>query len=178
MKRKETVPPDGKPAHEQPRWRRDFPIDWPEDDYVSRRDFTGFMVLTSLALVVGQFWIVIQNYFLKKRGLPSIIKIAKHGDVPIGGTLLFKYPDELTPCLLIRLEETNYVAYNQQCTHLSCPVIPRVNTNSLHCPCHEGKFDLNTGQPLSGPPRRPLPRINIEIRGDAVYATGVERKTT
>src|SRR5205823_4088402 len=41
-----TVPPDGKPDDQQPAWRRDFPIDWPQDHYVSRRDFTKFMVLT------------------------------------------------------------------------------------------------------------------------------------
>ncbi len=52
-----TVAPDGRPESEQPDWRRDFPIDVPEDDYVARRDFTKFMGLTSLAFVVGQFWI-------------------------------------------------------------------------------------------------------------------------
>lgn len=57
-----SVPPDGRPEEEQPRWRRDFPIDWPEDQYVSRRDFTKFMVLTSLAFTVGQFWILFQNF--------------------------------------------------------------------------------------------------------------------
>ena len=25
-----------------PPWRRDFPIDWPQDEYVSRRDFIKF----------------------------------------------------------------------------------------------------------------------------------------
>jgi hypothetical protein len=53
-----TIPPDGAPLEEQPRWRQDFPIDWPQDHYVSRRDFTKFMVLTSLAFTAGQFWIV------------------------------------------------------------------------------------------------------------------------
>ena len=30
--------PDGLPVEQQPKWRRDFPIDWPQDEYVSRRD--------------------------------------------------------------------------------------------------------------------------------------------
>ena len=63
-----TVAPDGRPTAEQPRWRKDFPIDWPEDHYVARRDFTKFMVLTSLAFTVGQGWIVLQNFFRKRRG--------------------------------------------------------------------------------------------------------------
>ena len=39
---------------EPPKWRRDFPIDSPQDQYVARRDFMKFMVLTSLAFAVGQ----------------------------------------------------------------------------------------------------------------------------
>ena len=38
---------------EQPKWRRDFPIDWAQDEYVSRRELVKFMVLTSAALTVG-----------------------------------------------------------------------------------------------------------------------------
>lgn len=53
-----TMAPDGRPAAEQPRWRQDFPIDAAQDEYVARRDFTKFMVLTSLAFAVGQLWIV------------------------------------------------------------------------------------------------------------------------
>src|SRR5579875_3286117 len=30
-----------------PAWRQDFPIDWPQDHYVARRDFTKFLVLTA-----------------------------------------------------------------------------------------------------------------------------------
>ena len=52
-----TIPPDGRPPEVQPAWRRDFPIDWPQDQYVARRDFSKFMVLTSLAFFVGQVWI-------------------------------------------------------------------------------------------------------------------------
>ena len=46
-----SVPPDRAPAISQPRWRRDFPIDWDEDDFVSRRDLIKFVVLTSGAFV-------------------------------------------------------------------------------------------------------------------------------
>ena len=29
-----TLPPDGRPADEQPQWRRDFPVDVPQDQYL------------------------------------------------------------------------------------------------------------------------------------------------
>ena len=48
----QTVAPDGKPAAEQPDWRREFPIDASGDADVARRDFTQMLVLTSLASIV------------------------------------------------------------------------------------------------------------------------------
>src|SRR5262245_38896757 len=57
-----TIAPDWRPMDQQPAWRTDFPIDWPQDHYVERRDFMKFMVLTSLALTVGQLWIIAQNW--------------------------------------------------------------------------------------------------------------------
>ena len=46
--------PDGRPIADQPIWREQFPIDWPTDDFRSRRDFTKLLGLTSLAFVAGQ----------------------------------------------------------------------------------------------------------------------------
>jgi nitrite reductase/ring-hydroxylating ferredoxin subunit len=169
-----TIPPDGRPESSQPRWRRDFPIDWPQDEYISRRDFTRFLVLTSLAFTVGQFWILLQNYWRKASGELPIQEIVALDELPVGGWLVFTYPDEHNDCVLVRLAEESFVAYDQQCTHLLCPVIPQPESGGLHCPCHEGLFDLQSGRPLAGPPSRPLPRITLEIRNNRVYATGRE----
>ena len=167
-----TTPPDGKPEKEQPRWRRDFPIDWPQDDYISRRDFTGFMVLTSIAFVAGKLWILVENYLSKKRGKPQAARIIERESVPVGGSHAFTYPDPHTPCILVRPDENTFLAYDQQCTHLTCPVIPKVAAGRFHCPCHEGSFDMRTGQPLAGPPRRALRRVRLETRDGVLYANG------
>jgi nitrite reductase/ring-hydroxylating ferredoxin subunit len=172
-----TIPPDGQPPAAQPRWRQDFPIDWAQDNYITRRDFTRFMVLISLAFTVGQFWILLQNFFRVRRGALSMLEIGQADQLAVGGSLIFHYPDEQSPAILVRLSETTFVAYDQQCTHLTCPVIPQPDASRLHCPCHEGVFDLLTGQPLAGPPRRPLPKIKLERRGDRLYAIGLEEET-
>lgn len=173
-----TIPPDGRLAEDQPKWRQDFPIDWPQDHYVSRRDFTKFMVLTSLAFTAGQFWIVIQNYLRTRRGQLPLQKIADVNEIAIGGAVSFAYPDAHDSCLLLRTGEKTFIAFSQKCTHLSCAVVPQPDKGRFHCPCHEGSFDLATGAPIAGPPRRPLPKISLEIRSGAVYATGVELRTT
>lgn len=171
------VTPDGRPRELQPKWRRDFPHDWPEDHYVARRDFTKFLVLTSFAFAVGQFWIVGQNFFRRRAGKPPLTRIAAVEDVPVGAAINFNYPSSHEPCLLIRTGPETFVAFGNKCSHLACAVLPDVEKGLLRCPCHHGYFDLPTGRPLAGPPRRPLPRILLEFRGGAVYASGVELRT-
>lgn len=168
--------PDGRTAAEQPRWRQDFPIDWPRDHYLSRREFTRFLVLTSLAFTAGQFWIALQSYRAARRG-PEPKPLARVEEVPPGGSLLFHYPGEDDPNLLVHLPDGSFAAYSQKCTHLQCAVVPRADLGRFHCPCHEGWFDMATGRPLAGPPRRPLPRVVLEIRGGVIYAIGVEDRT-
>lgn len=78
---------------------------------------------------------------------------------------------------MIRQASGALAAYSQKCTHLSCAVVPRPEQGVMRCPCHEGYFDLESGRPLAGPPRRPLPRVLVEVRGQDIYATGVEIRT-
>ena len=170
------VAPDGRPDAEQPRWRKDFPIDLAQDHYVARRDFTKFMILISFAFAIGQLWICVQNLFRRGKELPPKYKITALDKLPIGGSLIFSYPEETDKCVLVRMDEEHFVAYDQKCTHLSCAVVPEPKANRLVCPCHEGCFDLAQGEPIAGPPRRPLKRIKLEILYGAIYATGVEGK--
>ena len=172
-----TLAPDFAPAEAQPAWRQDFPIDWPQDLYVERRDFMKFMVLTSGAFALGQLWIGVQNWYRQRVGAPPVQLIAAVDELAVGAAVGFNYPHEHEPCLLVRLTSTEFVAFGQKCTHLSCAVIPRPEEGSFYCPCHEGRFDLRTGVPTAGPPRRPLTRIVLDRRGSDIYAVGVEERT-
>jgi nitrite reductase/ring-hydroxylating ferredoxin subunit len=173
-----TTAPDGRPMEEQPVWRTDFPIDWPQDHYVERRDFMKFMVLTSLAFTVGQFWIAAENWWRRRRGQPERVRLTAVTDVPVGGTKTFAYPTEHDPCLLVRADDRTFLAYSQKCTHLSCAVLPRVEDGVIRCPCHDGLFELASGRPIAGPPRRPLSRVRLEIQGDQIFASGVEDRAS
>ena len=170
----ETHTPDGQPYNDQPQWRNDFPIDWPQDEYVARREFTKFLVLTSFAFVIGQLWIAFENFARKRRGEPPVKRIARADAIPVGGALVFHYPAEHDLCVAVRTGAEQYVAFNQKCTHLSCAVVPDPGQGRFHCPCHNGSFELQTGVPIAGPPRRPLERIRLEIRNGDLYAVGRE----
>lgn len=168
--------PNGRPEEEQPAWVRDFPTDIPDDDYVARREFTKFLVLTSGAFAAGQCWIGAKSLGEDSGPLPAK-EIAPLDEVPVGGVVEFRYPNDDDPCLLIRLAEDRLVAYAQQCTHLSCAVVPELDLGRLRCPCHHGYFEVDEGRPTAGPPRRPLTRIALEVRDGVIHATGVERRT-
>jgi Rieske Fe-S protein len=172
-----TIAPDFAPAAAQPVWRQDFPIDWPQDLYVERRDFMKFMVLTSAAFTVGQLWIVAQNWYRARTGQPRIQRLVSIDEIAVGGAVSFTYPDEYEWCLLVRLTVSEFVAFSQKCTHLSCAVIPRPAEGVFFCPCHEGRFDLRTGVPTAGPPKRPLTRVVLDVRGGDIYAVGIEERT-
>ena len=169
--------PDGRPEHEQPAWRQDFPTDVPEDDFVGRREFTKFLVLTSGAFAAGQCWIVVKSTGEGRENLPAK-KVARLDEVRVGGVVEFRYPNDEHPCLLIRIDAEHLAAYSQQCTHLSCAVVPELEQGRLRCPCHNGFFTIDEGRAIAGPPRRPLPRITLEVRDGAIYATGVEVRTS
>ncbi len=168
--------PDGQLEPVQPKWRRDFPVDVEKDEYGARRDFTKFLVLTSLAFVCGQLWIAMLSLF--RRRTFSEQRVIALDALPIGGVHPFHYPTDRDPCLLIRTSERELLAYSSLCTHLMCPVLPQLHHHQLHCPCHEGYFEVATGRPVAGPPRRPLPRIQLKVHGGIVYAIAVEERTS
>lgn len=158
---------------ETPRWREDFPIEWELDDYVTRRELTKFLVLGSGLLAGANAALAIAG---KMREVPKTprTKIARASSVGAGASLLFRYPTDADPCILVRGRDGALEAYSQVCTHLSCAVVHRPESDTFYCPCHCGVFSCREGRPIAGPPTRRLPRIVLELDGDFVYATGIE----
>jgi nitrite reductase/ring-hydroxylating ferredoxin subunit len=157
----------------RPRWREDFPVRWDEDNYMTRRELAKFLTLGSGLLVSTNALIAFVGL---TRGLPDPppIRIARAGDLAPGASLLFRYPTAEDPCILVRDPAGHFEAFSQVCTHLSCAVVHRPETQALDCPCHKGSFSSADGRPLAGPPTRRLPRVLIEQRGDDLVATGIE----
>ena len=88
---------------EQPAWRKDFPIDWPQDHYVERRDFMKFMVLTSLAFTVGP----VLDWRAELAGAAPAASRRCAGSrpsttLPVGGAIVFTYPGQHDDCILVR----------------------------------------------------------------------------
>jgi Rieske Fe-S protein len=157
----------------EPLWREEFAIDVADESYVTRRQFSKFLILTSLGMFAGQLWIMFRSWFAS-RPVFSPVTIGSTNEIPVGGVKLFSYPTTEDPCILIRTAAGQYAAYSQKCTHLSCAVYYEQQTNRLECPCHEGYFSVDDGSVLQGPPPRRLPRVILEQDGTSLMATGIE----
>jgi Rieske Fe-S protein len=64
------------------------------------------------------------------------------------------------PCLVVLTPDGELRAYNGICTHVACTVTVRPEQGDIFCNCHNGVYDLN-GQPVSGPPPRPLQAYKV-----------------
>jgi Rieske Fe-S protein len=161
-----------KPSPE-PLWRDEFSVYSADEKYVSRRQFSKFLVLTSLGMFAGNLWILVRSWFSRAPMYP-VMAIAHAEEIPVGGIKLFSYPNPQDQCILLRTGADTFVAYSQKCTHLSCAVFYASAANRLECPCHNGAFSIQDGSPVQGPPRRPLPRITIARKGDVLFAGGIQ----
>lgn len=157
----------------EPVWRRDFPIASAGEERVTRREFARYLALASGAFAAGTVGVAA---WASARPVPlgEPQRVVALDEVPVGGTYLFHYPDDEEPAILVRLGEDELVAWSQHCTHLGCVVYYEPEIEELECPCHEGFFDVRTGDVVAGPPERPLPRIVLEVRDGDVWAVGYE----
>jgi len=161
------------PAAAKPRWREDFPVRWDEDNYMTRRELAKFLTLGSGLLASVNLLIAFIGMTRQPPAAP-VHRIAGVGDVPPGASVLFRYPTDEDPCILVRDASGRFDAFSQVCTHLSCAVVHRPEDRTLACPCHKGSFSSFDGRPLAGPPTRRLPRIAIEQRSGDLVAVGIE----
>lgn len=86
-------------------------------------------------------------------------------------------------------ETIHLAGFSRVCTHLGCAVYLNRDLEAVHfafnyqarhpeltCPCHLSIFDpTRAGEAVSGPAVRPLPRLQLELRGEDVVAVGLER---
>lgn len=162
-----------------PGWKRDFPVRQEEATHISRREFAKFLGLLSGSLALGNGAIVVKSIAFSGESLEGEHYVCEESDVPVTEMRQFvlERGTKKIPYILIHLEEREWRAFEQKCTHLSCAVRYRSDLDQIECPCHKGFFDSRTGEPLQGPPPRPLPSLEVVVRGGKVYvrATPTER---
>jgi len=159
-------------------FQAEFPYERDEEAQVTRREFCNFLGLTSAALFFGAAGFATKAVLdAREEASVSAAHIGGAETLALNSSLNFSYPTERDSAILIRTADGAYHAYGQKCTHLSCPVYYSRDHQRLECPCHEGAFDVATGDVLYGPPPRALDVIEVEVRDGQVWATGRNTST-
>ena len=159
-------------------YQADFPYERDEEAQVTRREFCNFLGLTSAALFIGAGGFAAKAA-LDARKSESFVAASIDGAEALApnSSMNFNYPAAGDSAILVRTSDGTYHAYGQKCTHLSCPVYYSRDHQRLECPCHEGAFDVASGNVLYGPPPRALDAIEIQVRGGQVWAIGRSAST-
>ncbi|MEM1994337.1 MAG: Rieske (2Fe-2S) protein [Nitrososphaerales archaeon] len=147
----------------------------------SRRNaIKSILILAGVAvfstLIFNSFFAKERSAELKKLRITNIKDVPKGTAYTFNGSLLDQNLKEISgPFILIHLHNEEIKAFSAVCTHLGCTTKYSQDTNMIECPCHGGRFNPQTGAVISGPPKRPLPEVNliVDSNGD-VYATGVK----
>ena len=140
-------------------------------DNVSRRKFCNRLLTTSAAVLV----VANSSSRASAAGFPGeypAVRIHGAESMRPNSFLVFNYPRRFDPAILVRTADGKYYAHGQKCSHLGCSVNFNREQNCLECPCHLGAYDMRSGLVLHGPPRRPLDRIFLEVRGGELWAVG------
>lgn len=156
-------------------WQEEFPYHWNADDLVTRRDTLRFLVAGSGALFLASAAVALAGA-LNSSTVRRMVPVATLGEIPVNGFKVFHYPDTFADGIVVNLPSKGLVAYSDVCTHLSCAVLYTPENQQFYCPCHEGHFDAYTGEVLGGPPTRPLPTIELSVKGDTIYAVKEEER--
>ncbi len=83
-------------------------------------------------------------------------------DLPLGARIVVASARE--PIEVVRSRD-GLSARSLLCTHFGCRVVWEAARERYRCPCHAGWFDA-AGQPVAGPPTRPLRPVPIAVVGD------------
>lgn len=173
----------------------------PEDE--SRREFLKVAATISAGLAIAGIASVVKPVIFPSirstgtTGFPRV-KVSTLGELATGTSILFNYPLDNEPNLLIKTgtksergvgPDGDIVAFSQVCQHLGCESIQYVESGRSptckssfaapgpvgYCCCHGSVYDfVNGGKVIAGPAPLPQPQVTLEVdsSGD-IYATGM-----
>ena len=138
---------------------------------MNRRNFIDIFLGASLTGTVISLLYPVIRFILPTKQIEAGLKkvsAARVGELAPDTYKIFKFGT--TPGILINTKEGELRAFTAVCTHLTCNVLYESDTETILCPCHNGRFDLS-GNVLSGPPPAPLESYNVEISGEEIIVS-------
>ncbi len=146
-----------------------------DKDVMTRRDFLRFVFMGVGACYAAAVGYPVYRYLTspaeRAQGLAAIkeVNLKDAHKLPLGSVLMFKFGSR--PAMLIHHKDDSWVALDAVCTHLGCTVEYQPARNVIHCNCHGGEYDAQTGKNISGPPPKPLKQYVALVVADGVLVS-------
>jgi cytochrome b6-f complex iron-sulfur subunit len=146
-----------------------------ESDSVDRRVFMaatfGGVTLCYVAAVAYPVYRYLASPVEKSMAATAVteVDLKDAHKLPLGTAMMFKFGTK--PTLLIHHRDGAWVALDAVCTHLGCTVQYEADKNRIHCACHGGVYDAQTGANVSGPPPRPLKKFAVKVTDTGVLVS-------
>lgn len=136
---------------------------------ITRRDFLKLMKGTGIAVCAGAVAAPVVAYFY-----PTNLEIypaepvfvCEKSELPVGESRTI--PLGRYPALVINTPD-GLKAYSAACTHFACTVKWNKERGDIECPCHDGFFRVEDGSVISGPPPKPLLKLEAETVEGKIY---------
>lgn len=122
----------------------------------------GYFVSPALKKVAGEDWIALgplENY------QPGSTTLFSFTQTKING---WERSSKSYGVFVLRSAEGAVEVLSDICTHLSCRVNWKEETQEFACPCHAAFFD-QAGNVKSGPPPRPMDRYETKVELDQLF---------
>ena len=134
-----------------------FPIAAAGERRLDRRGFLRAAGAAAVAVVVGEW---------RAAEAPAAHAgrvVLPRGDVPGIGEARAIVAADGTEVVAVRLDAETLLGFARRCPHLGCPVVWSAARGRFECPCHRAVFEARTGRVLTGPPRRGLTPVTLEV---------------
>jgi cytochrome b6-f complex iron-sulfur subunit len=135
-----------------------------------RRLINLFLGSSALGAAVSMAYPVFRYLFPPRRasGAVTSVTAARVGELVPNSGKIFAFGSK--PALLIFTADGQYRSLTAVCTHLACTVRYEPETESIFCPCHNGRFDV-AGNVIGGPPPAPLESYRVDIVGSEIIVS-------
>jgi len=153
----------------------DCPLQPPEQGFSNRRNFVrvaaGGIGLCYAAALGYPVYRYLESPIEKVQSLAVVseVSLPEARKLPLGAALMFKFGSR--PAMLIHHPDDQWVALIAVCTHLGCTVQYQGDKDRIYCACHGGVYNARTGGNVSGPPPKPLQRLEVKLTETTVVVS-------
>jgi Rieske Fe-S protein len=142
----------------------------------NRRDIllkgTSLLGVSLCATAVSSLLSGCENDTLKTSDEFEAFEISKEPALSeIGGAAkrTFGHQNGGRPVIIVRLSETDFIAFTSVCTHAGTEInLPSDTEENFLCPNHKSLFSATTGEVLKGPANASLQKFNTIFESDVL----------